>query len=175
MKQGPGPCFNNVIALLLIVRNLIFQSDLSLISVLMDVSIYLSGNLAGQDGAIAYTELNSGTKRVVGADDDSILVDGVGRGHVLRHHTHQTAELQFLASNNREVTVGIEQDEGRNLVGPRGIEHHHIVGLAVPLLRLLHSGVGHPWNLRSLLALDDEVGNGDDGQQKQQVGSKTNG
>ena len=74
----------------------------------MDVSIYLSG----QDGAIAYTELNSGTKRVVGADDDSILVDGVGRGHVLRHHTHQTAELQFLASNNREVTVGIEQDEG---------------------------------------------------------------
>ena len=81
MKQGPGPCFNNVIDLLLIVRNLIFQSDLSLISVLMDVSIYLSGNLAGQHGAIAYTELNSGTKRVVGADDDSILVDGVGRGH----------------------------------------------------------------------------------------------
>ena len=49
----------------------------------MYVSVYLCGNVASQYGTVAHTELDSGTKRVVGTDDHSILVYGVGRGHVL--------------------------------------------------------------------------------------------
>ena len=132
---------------------------------LLYVSVYLCSNVASQYGTITYTELDCGTERVVGTDDHSILVYGVRRGHVLRHYALQTAEFQLLAGDNRDVMVGIEQDEGGEFVGPRGIQYHHAVGLAVPLFRLLHSGVGHPWNSRPFLALDDEVGKGGDDQQ----------
>ena len=65
------------------IKNIRNVRECSYVLPLLYVSVYLCGNVASQYGTVAHTELDSGTKRVVGTDDHSILVYGVGRGHVL--------------------------------------------------------------------------------------------